>query len=138
MFLARASAATSAQENVRWVDLLRHRKLWGLLLGKLFSDAAYYFVLFWLPKYLNDVQELNIKEIGAWAWIPYAALGVGSFVGGGISSYLMRRNVSLDRSRKISLAIAAAMLPFCMLIPIVPLPFVIVFFSMAFCGHQFF
>ena len=122
---------------IRWRDLFRYRKLWGLLLVKLFSDSAWYFFIFWLPKYLGDVRDLNIKEIGYYAWIPYAFAGVGSFVGGWLSSYLIKRNISLDTSRKIALGISAALLPASLFITSSPLSLAIVFFSIAMLGHQF-
>lgn len=131
------SISVKAKPEIRWRDLFRYRKMWGLLLVKLFSDSAWYFFIFWLPKYLGDVRNLNIKEIGYYAWIPYAFAGVGSFVGGWLSSYLIRRNISLDKSRKIALGISAALLPASLFITSSPLSLAIVFFSIAMLGHQF-
>ncbi|HUX56925.1 MAG TPA: MFS transporter [Bacteroidales bacterium] len=125
------------ESSIRWIDLFKYRKLWGLLLIKLFSDSAWYFFIFWLPKYLGDIRHLDIKEIGYYAWIPYAFAGVGSFVGGWLSSFLISRNLTLDASRKIALGIAAALLPVSLLITNAPLGFAIVFFSIAMLGHQF-
>jgi ACS family hexuronate transporter-like MFS transporter len=125
------------EATIPWIDLFKYRKLWGLLLIKLFSDSAWYFFIFWLPKYLGDIRNLNIKEIGYYAWIPYAFAGVGSFVGGWLSSFLISRNVSLDTSRKIALGIAASCLPVSLLITNAPLGTAIVFFSIAMLGHQF-
>jgi len=53
--------------------------------GKFLSDAAWYFYLFWLPKYLYDARGFDIKRVGYFAWIPYAASGLGSFTGGWFS-----------------------------------------------------
>lgn len=101
------------------------------------SDSAWFFFIFWLPKYLGDVRHLNIREIGHYAWIPYAWAGAGSFFGGWLSSYLIRRKLSLDASRKIALGLSAACMPASLLIATSPLAFAIVFFSMAMFGHQF-
>ena len=38
-----------------------------------------------MPKYLGDVRGLKIKEIGYYAWIPYAVSAVGCFLGGWFS-----------------------------------------------------
>ncbi|MGH9803691.1 MAG: MFS transporter [Candidatus Acidiferrales bacterium] len=122
---------------VRWLDLFRYRQVWGLVVAKFLSDSAWYFFIFWLPKYLADVRGLNIKEIGYYAWIPYAAAGAGSFIGGWLSSYLIRRHVSLDRSRKIALGVSAGLMPASLLIAASPLSLAILFFSMALFGHQF-
>lgn len=125
------------EASIRWIDLFKYRKLWGLLVIKLFSDSAWYFFIFWLPKYLGDIRHLNIKEIGYYAWIPYAFAGVGSFVGGWLSSFLISKNFTLDASRKIALGIAAALLPVSLFITNAPLGYAIVFFSIAMLGHQF-
>jgi ACS family hexuronate transporter-like MFS transporter len=123
--------------RVSWIGLFRYRQTWGLMLAKCMGDAAWFFFIFWLPKYLGDVRHLNIKEIGYYAWIPYAAAGVGSFFGGWLSSYLMRRNFSIDTSRKIGLCVGAACMPTVLLITAAPLSMAIVFFSLAMFGHQF-
>ena len=124
-------------KRVSWLSLLKYRQVWGIMSAKLLSDAAWYFFIFWLPKYLADVRHLNIKQIGYYAWIPYAFAGAGSMIGGWLSSWLLRRNPSIDRSRKIALAISAAMMPASLMIAASPLALAILFFSMAMFGHQF-
>jgi ACS family hexuronate transporter-like MFS transporter len=123
--------------RVRWLHLFSIRQVWGLLAAKFFSDAAWYFFLFWLPKYLADVRGLNIKEIGYFAWIPYLFMGVGSMTGGWLSSHLVRRGWSLDASRKLALLISALIMPAALLITSAPLSLAIVLFSAAMLGHQF-
>ena len=121
---------------VRWIDLFTYRKVWGIMLIKFLPDAGWYFFIFWLPKYLNDVRGLDIKGIGAYGWIPYAMAGVGSLASGWLSSYLVRRNVSLDIARKIPLGMAAALLPVSLLITDASLTMAILFFGLAMFGHQ--
>lgn len=122
--------------NIPWISLFKYRKIWGLLTIKFLTDAGWFFFIFWLPKYLADVRGLNIIGIGAYAWIPYAFAGAGSFAGGWLSSFLLKRNLSLDWSRKIPLGIAAAMLPASLWITDASLNMAVLFFSMAMFGHQ--
>lgn len=126
------------EENVKipWISLFRYRKVWGLITVKFLTDAGWFFFIFWLPKYLNDVRGLDIMGIGAYAWIPYAFAGAGSFIGGWSSSYLLKRTQSLDRSRKVLLGVSAAMLPASLLIADASLNMAVFFFSMAMFGHQ--
>ncbi len=124
--------------SASWAGLFRRSDTWALVSAKFLADSAWYFFLFWLPKYLGDVRHLDIKAIGYFAWIPYAFAGAGSLLGGWLSSFLIRRGWSLDASRRISLGIAAAMLPASLFIVNAPLSLAIVFFSMDMCGHQFF
>jgi len=108
------------------------------MLARVLCDSAWYFYIFWLPKYLGDVRHLNIKQIGLFAWIPYAFAGAGSLFGGWLSSLLLRRGLSMDMSRKIPLAVGAALMPCSLFIAAAPLGLVLIFFSIAFFGHQLF
>lgn len=123
-------------EKITWASLFRYRKLWGLLAIKFLPDAGWYFFIFWLPKYLNDVRGLDIKGVGTYAWIPYAFAGLGSLIGGWLSSYLVKKNFSIDIARKIPLGIAAAMLPASLFIMDASLHMAVLFFGMAMFGHQ--
>jgi ACS family hexuronate transporter-like MFS transporter len=122
--------------ETRWVDLLKIRESWGLMSAKFLSDAAWYFYLFWLPKYLYDARNFDVKAVGSFAWIPYAAAGVGCLVGGWFSSYLVRREFSLGLARKLALGLSAAMMPLVILVPHVPVSWAILIFSLAYFGQQ--
>jgi len=122
---------------VRWIDLLRYREVQVLVVAKFLSDAGWFFFAFWLPKYLADARHLDLKSIGASAWIPYAAAGVGSFVGGLLSSYLIRRGCTVNASRKIALTCAALLMPSSLLVAGASLNVALGLFSLAFLGHQF-
>jgi ACS family hexuronate transporter-like MFS transporter len=125
-----------AVSRIRWVSLLRIRETWGLITAKFLSDAAWYFYLFWLPKYLYDARGFDIKAVGTLAWIPYAASGVGCLLGGGLSSYLITRHFSLSAARKTALGLSAAVMPTILLVPHVRVAWAIAIFSLAYFGQQ--
>ena len=104
--------------------------------AKFLSDAAWFFYLFWLPKYLYDARGFDIKAVGTFAWMPSAAAGVGGLLGGGFSSYLLRRRFSLGVARKVALGISAALMPFVILIPHVAVSWAIALFCIAYFGQQ--
>jgi ACS family hexuronate transporter-like MFS transporter len=135
-FLAEMIPVKAASSQLSWTDLFRMRQVWGLIAARFCSDAAWFFLIFWLPKYLADVRHLNIKSIGYFAWIPYALASLGSLLGGWLSSYLVKRQLSVDLSRKICLGISAACMPLSLLITVSPLSVTIIFFSLAMLGHQ--
>ena len=122
--------------DVRWIDLFRYPQVSGLVFAKFLSDAAWYFYIFWLPKYLYDVHHFDTKQVGYFAWIPYAAAGVGSLLGGWFSSRLIQRGLSLNMSRKIALGVSAGVMPTILLVMHSPVELVIVLFSIAFAGQQ--
>lgn len=131
-----ASGPAGSPGNLRWIDLLRVREVWGLVVAKFLSDAAWYFYLFWLPKYLYDARGFNIKAVGTFTWIPYAAAGIGCLVGGWFSSYLVRREFSLGTARKLALGLSAAVMPLIIFVPYVAVSWAIAIFSVAYFGQQ--
>jgi ACS family hexuronate transporter-like MFS transporter len=125
-----------AQERAGWLRLLAYPQVWGLVSAKFLSDAAWYFYLFWLPKYLYDARGFDIKTVGAFAWIPYAFSGVGSLCGGWFSSELIRRGHNLNFARKVALGASAALMPWILFITHVPVAMALALFSLAFFGQQ--
>ena len=116
--------------------LLSIRGVQALVFAKFMSDSAWYFLLFWLPKYLYDARHFDIKQVSYYAWIPYAASGVGSFLGGYFSSSLLRRGLTIDRARKTALGLSAVLMPVVMLVPLVPVQLALALFSIAFFCQQ--
>ncbi len=126
-----------ANMGISLASLLRHRETWAIMGAKFLSDGAWYFYLFWLPKYLFDAFHLDVKTAGGIGWIPYAASGVGSLAGGGLSSWLLRRGLSVNGSRKLALGASAALMPWVMFAPQMhSVGWVIFIFSLAFFGQQ--
>jgi MFS transporter, ACS family, hexuronate transporter len=130
------SQQETGQLHPRWIDLLRIRECWALVIAKFLSDAAWYFYLFWLPKYLYDARGFDIKGVGAYAWIPSAAAGVGCVAGGCFSSYLVRRQFGLGMARKLALGLSAVVMPFIILVPHVAVSWAIALFTLAYFGQQ--
>ena len=128
--------AAAAGRPVPIRDLLRFRETWGVVGAKFLSDAAWYFYMFWLPKYLLDARGFNLQAVGAVAWIPVAAAALGCVAGGGLSSWLLHRGHSVNAARKIALGLSAAVMPGVIFVPHVPVAWVIVLFSLVFFGQQ--
>ena len=136
---ALSSNTLDARELARQLsfhEIIGLRNVQALVFAKFMSDSAWFFLLFWLPKYLYDARGFDIKQVSSYAWIPYAASGIGSFLGGWCSSGLLRRGCSLDLSRKLVLGVNAAMMPAVMLVSLTPVRYALVLFSIAFFAQQ--
>jgi ACS family hexuronate transporter-like MFS transporter len=77
-----------------------------------------------------------VKQVGLYAWVPFAASGVGSLLGGWFSSRLLSSGRSVDLSRKLALGLSASMMPVIVLVPSVPVEWALLLFSIAFFGQQ--
>ncbi len=104
LILADGPPQTELPESVdvwaRIGRLLRRRQVWGLLLSRISNDGAFYFFVSFLPLYLAQVQGFDIREIAAFAWVPFLAADAGALAGGWLGRYLMLRGWSLDAARK--------------------------------------
>jgi len=94
---AKVSARTGAG---RWLILLKDSNTWGILLGRSLTDPIWWFYVFWLPQYLSDARGFSLKQIAAFAWIPFVAADIGNFTGGLTSGFLIKRGMSTLRARK--------------------------------------
>jgi MFS transporter, ACS family, hexuronate transporter len=127
----------AAGATLSLASLLAKREVLGIAFAKCLSDGAWYFYLFWLPKYLFEARGFDLKQAATVGWIPYAASGIGSLCGGYLSSRLLARNFSVNAARKIALGASAALMPWVMLVPATDsIPIVLFLFSLAFFGQQ--
>jgi MFS transporter, ACS family, aldohexuronate transporter len=130
-----ASAVSSAASSP-WSALLVHREVWGLVGAKFLTDAAWFFYISWLPKYLYDARGFDVKQVGYYAWLPFAASGVGSLLGGWFSSRLIAGGSTVNFSRKLALGLSAVLMPGIIFVTHVPVSWAIALFCVAFFGQQ--
>ena len=83
-----------------WLELLNQGNLWGIVLGRSLTDPIWWFYVFWLPQYLSDARGFSLKQIGAFAWIPFLFADLGNFTGGFASGFLIKRGMPAIRARK--------------------------------------
>jgi MFS transporter, ACS family, hexuronate transporter len=110
--LAQLDHATSKGEQKRWRDVLRQRKVWGLVLPRLASDPVWYFYLFWLPDYFQRIRHLSLAEIAIYGWIPFLFADLGNVLGGAASDWLIRRGWTVARARCAVLVAVGLLAPF--------------------------
>jgi ACS family hexuronate transporter-like MFS transporter len=105
--------------------LFQHKETWGIVIAKFLTDAAWYFILFWLPTYLNNLHKslhpgdtgYNFAKTAEVAWIPHAAALAGCLIGGNLSSFLLRKNFGVNFARKMALFASAIIMPLLILVP---------------------
>ena len=96
-----------------WGRLVRVPETWAYALGKFFIDPIWWFFLFWLPGYLYERYDLDLKTFG----LPLAAIYLisdgGSIAGGWLSSRLIKAGRTPNFARKATMFVAA-----CCVVPI--------------------
>jgi ACS family hexuronate transporter-like MFS transporter len=100
--------------------LLRSRPCLMLILARFLTDPVVYFILFWLPRYLERSRGFDVAMVGKYAWVPFFFGGIAYLVGGWLSGRLMRAGWSLPRARKAVMLVGASLVPAAMLAPRAP------------------
>ncbi|HPG34559.1 MAG TPA: MFS transporter, partial [Lentimicrobium sp.] len=70
-----------------------------------FLEPIWWLFVGWMPIYLFDVYNFNVKEVGMFAWVPYVGAAVGSIVGGYFSGRIIARTGSINKGRKTTIVI---------------------------------
>jgi ACS family hexuronate transporter-like MFS transporter len=96
---ASLKSSTDTAARLPYSTLLRMPQTWGVIVSKALTDPVWFFVTDWLAILLVSKGYSPSDSLLAF-WIPFLAADVGNFAGGGISSFLIRRGWTVDRSRK--------------------------------------
>src|SRR5699024_7308803 len=70
-----------------------------------FTDAVWWFILFWGSIFLHDRFGLQLSELAMPLIIIYVMADIGSIFGGGLSSAFLKRGWSINKARKTALFI---------------------------------
>jgi ACS family hexuronate transporter-like MFS transporter len=117
LILAEQPEESATPPKVSIFAVLRLREAWGCMLARLLTDPISYFLIFWTPKYLQDKQGFDLKQVGLFAWIPFAALAVGNIFGGAMPRWLISRGWTLNRARKTTMfGVSCGMVVACILV----------------------
>lgn len=100
-------APVKQEKRISFLKILSNKTALVFLLIRFLLDPVFYFIMFWIPKYLNEQRNVSFEEIGKLLWIPFLALGLSNILGGWISDRLTKNGVSINRARKIVMGIAA-------------------------------
>ena len=97
----------SCSSTISLTQVLHTRKYWLLLSSRALSDMAWYFYLFWIPAYFQEVRGFNSKMVAEFLWIPFFSAGLGSLIGAWTSSRLIQQGMSSDKARKKVMFVSA-------------------------------
>jgi ACS family hexuronate transporter-like MFS transporter len=84
-----------------WREIVKSRNFWSIAIPRFLSEPAWQTFNAWIPLYMATERHMNLKEIAAFAWLPFLAADIGCVLGGYLSPIIHKRfNVSLFQSRK--------------------------------------
>lgn len=117
-------APSSEETKVKVIPafmLLKNKFVSRLLLAKIFVEPVWYFVTFWIGRYLADVYHWDLKTIGWFAVIPFIMADVGNILGGYFTQFIIKRGMDIPRARRTALILAGIF----MAVPLLAAPFTV-------------
>jgi ACS family hexuronate transporter-like MFS transporter len=106
----------SSHEKGVWKVVLPQRNFWAIALSRFLTEPAWQFFTNWIPLYLTMQRGMNIKEIAMFAWLPFLAADLGSFIGGFLSPMYQKFGFSVLTARKAAMTTGVAFMPMALLI----------------------
>ncbi|TXK31136.1 MFS transporter [Pontibacter qinzhouensis] len=94
--------------KIPFLTLLKNKEVLVFILIRFLLDPVFYFLMFWVPKYLNQERGVSFERVGELFWIPFLALGISNIMGGWFSDRLIARGLPVNSARKWVMGIAAA------------------------------
>jgi ACS family hexuronate transporter-like MFS transporter len=123
--------------KVSWIRLLGYRQTWAIAAPKILTDPVFYFCLYWLPKFLAEDHNIRGTAIIPYLSTVWVLTGIGSLIGGYVSSRLIMQGWTVNWSRKAAMALCAAVTPMVVVASKARSPWVAVFLIGAtLAGHQ--
>lgn len=102
-----SGAARESPKAIPFLSLLKDKHALVFILIRFLLDPVVYFIMFWVPKYLNEERHVSFERIGELFWIPFLALGISNIGGGWFSDKLIAAHFSVNQARKTVMGIAA-------------------------------
>jgi ACS family hexuronate transporter-like MFS transporter len=81
-------------------ELLALPQTWAIILGKTLTDPVWFFITDWFAIYLVS-RGFRLEDSLLAFWVPFLAADAGNFIGGGLSSTLIRRGWSVGAARRL-------------------------------------
>jgi MFS family permease len=82
------------------VDIVRQRSAWGTFLGLFCANYFWYFLVTWLPAYMQKERHFPMTKMGLLSALVFATIAVTSVATGWLSDHWIGRGGSPTRVRK--------------------------------------
>jgi len=101
----------TADTNVyTWKQLLNFKNTWGVISSRFFIDPVWWMFLTWLPTFLKEQFQFDIKQVGGFSWLPYLFAAIGGLMGGFYSSARIKKGVPASKARKDAITIGCVLM----------------------------
>ena len=93
-------------------ELIKRKQSWGVIIASAALDPIWWLFVFWIPIYLSEVYNMDVKAIGIYGWVPYVGAMLGAFFGGLLAKNRIKKGWNVNKTRKMVITLGCLiMLP---------------------------
>ncbi|MEQ8715691.1 MAG: MFS transporter, partial [Cyclobacteriaceae bacterium] len=81
-------------------NILKRKQSWGVIIASAAIDPIWWLFVFWIPIYLSEVYNMDVKAIGIYGWVPYVGAMLGAWFGGLFAQNRMKAGWDINKTRK--------------------------------------
>jgi len=93
-------------------QLLAHKQSWGVIVATAAIDPIWWLFIVWIPTYLVEVYQMDVKGLAIYGWVPYVGAMFGAWFGGLLAQNRLKAGWSVNKTRKLVISLGCLiMLP---------------------------
>jgi len=93
-----------------WKQLLGFKNTWAVITSRFFIDPVWWMFVTWLPFFLKENFGFDIKQVGAFAWVPFLFAAIGGLADGFFSSIQIKNGIAAVKARKNAITIGSVIM----------------------------
>jgi MFS transporter, ACS family, aldohexuronate transporter len=98
--------------NPGTLEILSRKQSWGIIIASAAIDPIWWLFVFWIPSYLIEVYQMDVKGIAIYGWVPYVGAMFGAWFGGLLAQNRLSSGWSVNATRKLTITLGCMiMLP---------------------------
>lgn len=93
-------------------ELLARKESWAVIIASAAIDPIWWLFIVWIPTYLFEVHNFNVKDLVASGWLPYVGAMLGAWFGGLLAQNRINAGWTINKTRKFTITLGCLiMLP---------------------------
>jgi len=93
-------------------ELLSRKQSWGVIIASAAIDPIWWLFIIWIPTYLFEVHDFNVKDLAVSGWLPYVGAMFGAWFGGLLAQNRLKAGWTVNKTRKFTIILGCLiMLP---------------------------
>ena len=81
-------------------EMLSRKESWGVIFATAAIDPIWWLFIVWIPTYLVEVYNIDVKGLATIGWVPYVGAMLGAWFGGFLALNRINAGWSVNKTRK--------------------------------------